>query len=284
MVADDRGQLLLLGGLAIAIVFLTAIPLSNSLVVSESAASSETVSDIDRTVDREASVERGVRALANEMDTSNINELNRSLWNFSRDYTRISARRDGVYVNATVSPGDSLQEVDRSTLSKPGPASGNWNDDLVTGSRRITEFNVTVTGVNNPGTTAAYEVRISDASGFWAVRVYEDTSTGATEVSVNDDGTGWTDVSGCTGTTPMTVNITEGTCSGGGTFTTYDERLSGPYTVSFGNSGKNSGEFRFVGSGTFPAVSPTVLNPAVEVEYVGPDTSYERTILVNETS
>ncbi|MDS0259180.1 hypothetical protein NDI56_07220 [Haloarcula sp. S1CR25-12] len=283
MVADDRGQVLLLGGLAIAIVFLTAIPLSNSLVVSESAASSETVSDIDRTADREASVERGVRALANEMDTSNINELNRSLWNFSRDYTRTSAQRDGVYVNATVSPGDSLREVDRSTLSRPGPSNGNWNDDLVTGSERITEFNFTVTNVQNPGTTAAYEVRISGDSGFWAVRVYEEPSTGTTKVSV-DDGTGWSEVPGCTGTTPVTVNITEGTCSGGGTFTTYDASLSGPYTVTFDKSGSNDGEFRFVGSGTFPAVTPGVLNPAVEIEYVGPDTSYERTILVNETS
>lgn len=106
MVADDRGQVLLLGGLAIAIVFLTAIPLSNSLVVSESASSSETVDDIDRTERREASVERGIRAVLSDVNTSNRTAVNESLRAFSTSYTNASGQQGGVYVNATYNPSE----------------------------------------------------------------------------------------------------------------------------------------------------------------------------------
>ncbi|PSP62241.1 hypothetical protein BRC76_04825, partial [Halobacteriales archaeon QH_8_67_36] len=84
MVASDRGQVLLLGGLAIAIVFLTAIPLSNSLVVTESASTSETVGDIDSAAEREAGVERGIRTLINTSDNRRLAALNRSVRNFTR--------------------------------------------------------------------------------------------------------------------------------------------------------------------------------------------------------
>jgi len=107
MVDTDRGQVLLIGGLAIAIVFLTAIPLSNSLVVTESASTSETVSDIDRTAEREASVERGIRAVV-QNSTNTETDIENSLKNFTANYTTVSAQRDGVYVDAellTYSPG-----------------------------------------------------------------------------------------------------------------------------------------------------------------------------------
>jgi hypothetical protein len=60
----------------------------------------------------------------------------------------------------------------------------------------------------------------------------------------------------------------------------------GPYTIEFEDGGgRTEGSFAFVGAGDFyPGQETTVVSPAIDLTYVGPDASYERTILVNETS
>ena len=284
MVAGDRGQVLLLGGLAIAIVFLTAIPLSNSLVVSESASSSETVDDIDRTERREASVERGIRTVLAGVNTSNTTAVNESLRAFSTYYTNVSGHQGGVYVNATVNVGQSEKSVDRNSLSKPG--GGNWQNPLVTGAS-ISAYNLTITDINVP-VNSAYTVRISNSSETWELRVYEQGGgpPATVKVDVRPPGATWTSVGGCDSDTPLDIDVAEGTCSGGGSFTTYSDDLQGPYTVSFPNSGQSTdGRFSFIGSGDFnDDVDTTVRNPAINLSFVGSDVSYERTILANETS
>lgn len=121
MVSDDRGQVLLLGGLAIAIVLLTAILLSNSLVVTESASTSETVIAMDQAADREASVERGVRALLAQTNTSNVSAVKASLRDFSTYYTDVSGQQDGVYVGATVNISASTPDKVAVDLIYVGP-------------------------------------------------------------------------------------------------------------------------------------------------------------------
>lgn len=103
--SQNRGQLLLLGGLAIAIVLLVSIPLTNSLVVTQSASSSETVTEIDAVAREEAAINRSVESI---VDRSNsVEELNWGLQNYSATRTRVRGASNGVYVNVTVNKTDS---------------------------------------------------------------------------------------------------------------------------------------------------------------------------------
>lgn len=295
MVARDRGQLLLLGGLAIAIVFLTAIPLSNSLVVSESASSSETVSDIDSAAQREAAVERGIRTLLSDVNTSNKAALNRSLRNFSRYYTNVSAQQDGVYVNASLnvsaSPGglvnnsDSANFKSKSSYYYNGTSNDNdWN--LTEDATRISEFRMTLTKV--PSNSPNFTVKITNASSHrWTLRVSPVTSDNKTIWVRNSSSGTWRKE--CEGRKPIDLDLQAGTCSTdteSEQFDSYSEFIEGPYTVRFENGHVvNRGSYRLGAVGTFPnGNGNTVVVPAVDLRYVGPSLSYTDTIQVNETT
>jgi hypothetical protein len=287
MVADDRGQVLLLGGLAIAIVFLTAIPLSNSLVVTESASSSETVVDIDRAADREASVQRGVGALLREVNTSNVTAVNQSLEQFSASYTNVSARQDGVYVNASVNVSRSLRDASGEDFEHPRNNRNNW--DLVANSTRTVQFSALVAGAP-PTDSNAFTITFdsTDSSDFWRVRVYNQTPSGPMVVETDDSGpSSWQ--TACVGSQPVEIRIHEGTCTVDGTTsgfaTNYTSFAGESYTVDFdnGNSANVVGNYTYVGDGDFTANDLPIGAPVIDLEYIGPDVSYQRTTVVNET-
>ncbi|WP_262178446.1 hypothetical protein [Haloarcula laminariae] len=286
MVSDDRAQVLLLGGLAIAIVFLTAIPLSNSLVVSESASTSETVADIDRAAEREASVERGVRALVREADADDPAALNRSLNIFSRYYTNVSGQQDGVYVNATVDIGESEQRLNLSGLEDPGTTGRDAREwQPVNETRSITGFNLTLTDA--PPSKYIY-VNITNESGYrYTLRarrgpgpdtlVVETFSTTDATTAICDSFTG-----------EITVRVVSGSCSGTGDVHSFPPNNENS-EVSFDlpDSGNPGGRFELTAAGQFDDSVQDDLNltnPAVDLNFVGPQTSYQRTIQVNETS
>jgi len=296
MVAKDRGQVLLLGGLAIAIVFLTAIPLSNSLIVSESASSSETVSDIDRVATKEVSVNRGVRTLIAEVNTSNRTALNQALQDFSRHYTNVSGQQNGVYVNASLNVTASRGGVVNSgSATNFEPYDGNspgsqFDWDVVDDATEITEFTMNLTKING-NQNNGFRVNITNASGSqWELRTHD--PGGADPVVETRNATGsWQTV--CTGSTPIQLDIQAGTCTtdaGSPTattvsFETYTATVDGPYYVRFQNGNRAGGDYRLAGIGTFPNGNANiVIVPALDLTYVGPDASYDRTILVNETS
>jgi len=295
MVASERGQVLLIGGLAIAIVFLTAIPLSNSLVVSESASSSETVLDIDKADQREASIERGLRALIRNSPDRSPEALNRSLKNFTRYYTQVSAQQDGVYVNATVNPTESeggrLSQSSLDGFNEPDGNEGRADWSLTTDATQIEEFRVTVRDIprsdNSPFTINVSEAGSSDK---WTVTVDRNPSSDP-ELVVNGG-------SPTTVTLPVTVYISNGTYrTGTGPIealpSSYRDTLNGPYNVHFNDSKpgpRYSGTYVFAADGdvySSPTGSTTyrssIIVPAIDLVYVGPDTTYERTMVI-ETS
>ncbi|WP_277541708.1 hypothetical protein [Haloarcula laminariae] len=295
MVSDDRAQVLLLGGLAIAIVFLTAIPLSNSLVVSESASTSETVADIDRAAEREASVERGVRALVREADADDPATLNRALENFSQYYTNVSGQQDGVYVNATVnqteSAGNITEVYDTSDFRSPGGDSNNWS--LSQNTDEIAVFNATITEYRGQfnfrveNNSEYFELRVQTNAGDTVVYREDSLSGGRTEVCRQD-------LSAVPGAR-IELDLVNGTCKTTSSPTTqrfdsYDV-LDEPYTRVEANQGQNvGGSYRYGATGQFPvaehgsARTRFLVDNVVDFTYVGPETSYDRTILVNDTS
>jgi len=293
MVADDRGQVLLIGGLAVAIVFLTAIPLSNSLVVSESASTSDTVADIDRAAEREASVERGLARVLASVDTTNTTAVNNSLQNFTRTYANVSGQQDGVYVNATVNVDESRGGVVNGTddFRKYSGGGNQQNWDLVSDTETISEFSMWLNQTNSGNPT--FEVIVSGSSGDeWRVELSRGTGSNSpkTVEIIQPDGSTET----CTSTGDIRLDLKSGTCTmytGTGSpttveFTSFSESLSEPYDIRFERSNNvNLGRYRLAAVGDFDSGSlSAVVVPAVKLQYVGPDTSYTRTILVEEES
>ncbi|PSP84066.1 hypothetical protein BRC96_06060 [Halobacteriales archaeon QS_6_64_34] len=275
MVASDRGQVLLLGGLAIAIVFLTAIPLSNSLVVTESASTSETVGDIDSAAQREADVERGVRRVLAGVNTSNLTAVNQSLRDFSANYSAVSGQGDGVYVNASVNPDASGRSLNRSELSNPGN-NGTQPWDPVNNTTWISTFTI---GVNETlGGGNPFEVTVTNSTGS-TVYTLTATKSGSDIEVTTDDGSS---VQSCGPADNVSVDLLAGTCSYGGT-TESVASFSGSgetYDITFEDGGGSTeGDLTFVGAGNFYNDSQTsVVNLAVDLTFIGPDTSYTRTI------
>lgn len=282
MVARDRGQLLLLGGLAMAIVFLAVIPLSNSLVVTESASTAETVHDIDRTADREATITAAIRSLANRTDAANnTDEFNRTLRNYSTYRMQVRGQQSGTYINTTMNMSASEREISGTLTPPPNFAT----DNLVTGAEHISVLTVTGTTLqrtNNPD-TAAFTVRVYNDSGYsWRVRAYREPPSDDIVVETTHDGVAGWQSTGCTARTPVTLNIAAGTCTAGGTTGGFDSNytvVEGPYNVEFNGPASDSGTYRVVSSGEFPlSSSPELAIPYVDIFYQGPETSYERTI------
>ena len=308
MVARDRGQLLLLGGLAIAIVFLTAIPLSNSLVVSESASSSETVGDIDSTAQREAGVERGLRTLLDATDNRRPAALNRSVRNFTRYYTRVNAQQDGVYVNVTLNvtatEGNITRQPNSGKFQRPGSPGGpsgpsgpsgpggpdnNNNWDLARTVTEIAIFNMTMQSDTGSGNN--FDILVTGASGETNRIDADGDGSGATLTITRTYGSGPTETV-CRGTT-VELDLVKGKCDGAtsGSLPPITDGLDEPYTVRFVSGQSVDGTYTFAATGQFPSSSYDDadyerygVRPAFDVRYVGPDLSYNRTLVIDDSS
>ena len=290
MVASDRGQVLLLGGLAIAIVFLTAIPLSNSLVVTESASTSETVGDIDSAAEREAGVERGIRTLINTSDNRRLAALNRSVRNFTRYYTRVTAQRDGVYVNvtlnATTTEGNITEQRSDSDFKRPGGSGDQNNWDLARNVDDIAIFNMTME--SNTGSGRNLDIVVTGASGT-TNKIDADGPTSGPLTINRTYGSGPTDTI-CRGTT-VELDLVRGTCDGAtsGSLDPITTGLDEPYRVEFKNGNSVTGIYTFASTGQFPSSSYSGsgqtsrygVRPVFDVRYVGPDLSYSRTLVID---
>jgi len=277
MVADDRGQLLLLGGLAMAIVFLAAIPLSNSLVVTESAATSDTVRKIDQTADREAAVVRSIQTIANRTDAAdNPDEFNRTLQNYSAHRLRVAGQQSGVFVNATLNRSASARRSE-STIHDSGD---DWT--LSEHSGRIYEFDITVRDSPFSPGLSEFTVTIASESSAenWQLTVREQPDDDVVVTTSESGGTY------CEGTT-VQIDIRAGTCTEGGSTETlgptYRDTVTGPYTVTYDDTSGWDADYTVVATGEFPNTASDLAIPYVDVTVEGPDASYTRTISTEET-
>ncbi|WP_135304527.1 DUF7261 family protein [Haloarcula amylovorans] len=299
MVADDRGQLLLFGGITVAVVFLVTIALTNSLIVTQNVATPDNADRIEQVADREAAVERDLQAIVTRTRAANDTDeftdaLNRSLANYSTYQTRVSGARTGSYVDVTLNKSSSRGNRTTSSgdFQRPDPSGpGNANDwPVVEDADTVTAFNMTVTTVNG-GPSNAFTIIVEGEGGNrWRLRVLDPVGPVERAVRVEHSGTSSTVCSTPTDTQDVRLNVTTGECTIAGTTTTFqsfEDVLDSSFDVRFENGNRAGGQYVFASTGTFPDGSydsgdyssyPAV--PAIDVTY----TNYERTILINETS
>lgn len=301
MVANERGQLLLVGGIAIAIVVFSTILFAHSLAVTDGITTTGSANTIERSADREASVERDFGRLAAQTRGDDLDGFEKryenALQNYTQTHNRVVASSGGTYLNATLnesaSLGNETSQTSASEIDDPngGSKPNEWvvaknvsriavfNFNFTEGHDKGTPFNITVTGSN--GNWWALEVSLTRSGPIRdkTVTIRDSTPGSDTPVcSVPNSGSGAKDLS---------VNLVAGTCNQGSGFKTFSDVTKPPYIINISKGQKADGTYRFAAIGTFPSTSydsgdtaPYPVVPAIDTTYDTPSASYNRTVLV----
>lgn len=289
MVARDRGQLLLIGGVAIAIVVFSTILFAHSLAVTDGITTTGSADTIERLADREASVNRDLERLAVETRGDDLDgyetRYRGALSNYTSTYNRAVGSRDGTYLNATLNETASLgTEVNQTAtpakqFNKPSGGGGNkW--DLVNESTRVAVFNLTYADLNGGGSPTTTIV-VENATDHWTMTLDGTPPGTQKEIFVNG-------VSRCSGSGTAHLDILSGTCEitgSTGTYPTFASELDGPYNVTIKHGAKSDVRYRFAAIGNFSDIDPDhkapyPVVPAVDTTYDTPSASYNRTVFV----
>ena len=291
MVANERGQLLLIGGVAIAIVVFSTILFAHSLAVTDGITTTGSADTIERSADREASVERDLGQLAAQTRGDDLDGFEKRYENALQNYTwthnRVVASGSGTYLNATLNESASLgSETNQTTESKfnrPGGTGSNVDWNISQNVDRVAVFNLTVTSI--PGVGREFIIKVEgNSGGIWEMVV---TEPGNKLVTVTPPSGSTTT---CSGSGDANIDLLAGSCDIGGTpgtFPSFTETLDAPYNVSIDKGNRARGTYRFAAIGIFPSESydpgdtaPYPVVPAIDVTYDTPSASYNRTVLV----
>ena len=291
MVANERGQLLLIGGVAIAIVVFSTILFAHSLAVTDGITTTGSADTIERSADREASVERDLGRLAAETRGDDIDgfeeRYENALQNYTRTHNRVVGSGEGTYLNATLNESASLgTEVNQtgtsSKFQRPDPSGGLQNDWPVANDvSRIAVFNLTADVIG--GSMNTFTLIIRNGSTDLTLSIEPSTVGSGNNVTVNGK-------TQCHGNGSVNVDLVAGSCTVGSNSSSFDSyhSLDPPYSVEIKNGNKAEGKYRFAAVGTFPSsnyASPvTRVNypvvPAIDMTYDTPSAGYNRTVLV----
>ncbi|MHC3378059.1 hypothetical protein [Haloarcula sp. H-GB5] len=286
MVANERGQLLLVGGIAVAIVVFSTILFAHSLAVTDGITTTGSAETIERSADREASVERDLGRLAGETRADDLDGFEErykyALRNYTKTHNRVVASSGGTYLNATLnesaSNGTEVSPPTTDKFLKPSGGGGSsWR--LATNVTPVAAFNVTVDdvdGASNPTT-----IVVENATDSWTMTLDGTPPGTQKEIFVNT-------VSRCSGNGTARIDLLDGTCQVGadsGMYPPFTEQFEGPYNITIKHGSHSDVRYRFVAVGNFSSIDPGhrdpyIVVPAVDLTYDTPSASYNRTVLV----
>jgi hypothetical protein len=222
---NDRGQLVLVAGFALAVMFVALALVVNSAIFTENLATrGETTGGSDALLGRhqaEENVGNVIGSLNNRTTATPVAALNRSMLNLTLQ-SGIQHAQDGRLVTADVVEGSEqlsarlFQENDSRTYSN---ATGTTDWTLASEATRIhgAEFNLStdsLANVTTPGRDSAFNLVVNDSSDEWQMAVYEPRETDAYDANVTvDSPAGGTDTYSVSGDF-VRINVTEGTVEG----------------------------------------------------------------------
>lgn len=316
----ERGQLILIGGLMLAVTLVSLTLILNSGIYTHNLATrSGSVADEGLAI--RGGIEDGVGGLVEFAVDEHPDNVTRQETNVTdglpavREQVGRAAARDSTYAKVTyVGKTDGtqiVQEADRNFTNVSHAA--DW--ELVDGAGGIRQFRLDVTRVDLVSTSFgsvegsdAFRVRLADANGNeWLLFVYEDS--GATEVATQNVVSGTkhgpcTDASG----TRTDIDVTAGTVAGdrcpalelfdrlpddldpaAGLTVQYNSTAVGGSPTAFGtyeltvDASKmtvDDGDYQSDPPGAFPRAREAIYSVEVEYVYETPDLTYETAITV----
>lgn len=294
MVANERGQLLLIGGVAVAIVMFSTILFAHSLAVTDGITTTGSADTIERTADREASVERDLGRLATQTRGDDLDgfevRYEDALQNYTETHNQVAASSGGAYLNATLnesaSKGTEVNQTNSEKFKRPNGTGSRTDWDIARDVQRVAVFRVTVDNINGNGNKLNITVNSSRSGSVdWHLNITGDPSGDRKNATANGNLV-------CDGEGELQINLVEGTCKTGGStktsFASFPETVDSSYTVSIDHGSHANGTYVFAADGNFTApdsysdydTSPYPVVPAVDTTYDTPSASYNRTVLV----
>lgn len=277
----DRGQTLLVGAIALAVLFVSLALVLNTAIYGSTIASqgSEDVTG-GQTIALQSAVERDVGFLIEQAieerpgsyDTTGDDQqefVEDNVSKLDERYTQYYAENDRIVSIETTSPGD----FERGGLIEHG--TGTFAETDVTGTH-VRNFRMNVTDVSG-----TFTIRFEEGGDFWDVNVSPAASGG---VEVQLDPPGPTTRSCTTSETEPWINVTSATLDGDHcNALDFFEQMDGDYDVTFLDRSNIEGSYSLVANGSVTTdASETDVIYAVDVTLNERSTrvDYENTIRV----
>ncbi|MUV60887.1 hypothetical protein [Halobacterium sp. CBA1126] len=295
----DRGQLLLVAGLGLALAFVVLALVLNAVVFTENLAT-QNHGQTDDVVGYERAAEAGVGGLlvqANTDDDADHASIQSAL---AADVGRWDANASLLSASGGTVTAAAVESVDEGTrVAQPdwrsfADASG---DPDWTAARGVTEtrrFEAVVSPTGGDPLT----LNVSDGPASWRVDVFQNGSNaGFTDVEVRD-GNGEVLAATYVESDTVAVDVTEGTVNGTRVANwTFAENVSGAYDVSVANGGNAEGRYGFVvdvpdaeddvAGGTYeargdgsPTAAPALYSATVDLTVRDASVTYETNVTV----
>ncbi|MFC7045640.1 hypothetical protein ACFQH6_09695 [Halobacteriaceae archaeon GCM10025711] len=291
--ADDRGQVIIVAGLAIAVILVALVLLLNTVIYADNLATrgvdvggGDALAVNDTVVD-------GVGGLIDQENAQGYDSATYVRSNVSDGITRIDtllsrqyAQRGVVADVATVAlhDGTLIRQTDATRNLTNASGASAWTLAENVEDTRGVVFTVDRSDLQD-GRTGAFQVLV-DGTDQWRAYIYHKTATNDIAVAVDTPSTAATEVCSVTAST-ATVDLTRGTINGthcpGLEFA---EGVSAPYTVEFVDSHQAVGTYNvtvnsttvdgtnFVSDDSGPTESTAVYSAVVDVRYETPRLTY----------
>lgn len=267
----DRGQLILVGAVAIAFVVVALAVAFNGALFADTLADSEARDDLDAAsqLDRQAArdLSQLVLYLNHRRPYTDTTDLDETVSANVSTYARLATEarlgeRPGV-VNVTLtnrSYGTRVVQASDDRLTEDGTVGGDPSWEPVDDSRAVgwAVLNLDAANVSDADGAARFTVRLEDDAGNTAtLYLSRNTTTGDDSRTVdvetvlsNGNGTATQPCPSSQGR--LLLDLQSGSSFGGGCAFNLTQPLDGPYEVAFENGDEATGKYAFVTEGTPP--------------------------------
>ncbi|MFB6167459.1 MAG: hypothetical protein ABEJ43_01275 [Haloferacaceae archaeon] len=301
----DRGQLLLVAALAIAVAIVALVVLLNTSIYMENLATRDTDTGASEAIAFRNTVEENlwrVVAAENDRTYASRSTLEGNVSNRTDRFVALTAgryRRSGAVAelsNTTFHDGTRLRQTDPTREFTSASGAANWT--LATSADGVREFEVNVTGGLTTTATPqsdAFGVNVDGSGGNrWSLYAYNDG--GGERIAVKN-GTGPVNTNVCSGlyTQDPRVNLTAGTVNGTACpAIDFARGTSAPYDVSYQYGNRSTGTYRLTvntsnvgnvngpGPTTSPYRVPVVYSVTTDVVYRSPTLAYRANVTVQK--
>ncbi|MFC6732326.1 hypothetical protein [Haladaptatus sp. DYSN1] len=298
---DDRGQIILVIGLVLAVMFVALALVLNTAIFTENLATRSNdgaSADAFEFQDDAVSSVEGAIAYANAHDNGSSTTLSDSIGDSVDDYNTLSSShnaKSGKFVSTSVTSMTDGKRIFQTSSSALDSAAGSPDWTLATGVSNTRDFSMKV----NPSITCVtltdcFYVEFADASGnTWHIYV-EDPDLDSSDTRITVKNAGGTQKSCTVGVETAKVNVTEGTISGESCEAlSLLSDLPSSYDIHFRNGGDGSisGTYDVIlettsDTGNFgsapdePRIANAIYSATIEIDYHHPEVSYSNTVRV----
>lgn len=301
---DERGQLLLVAAIGLAVLFVSLALILNTAIYAEAVATDDgNVRNEREAIAYQHSVRRGVGGIVanvNDNNDSSYEALNANLSEQITDWNALASRQhsiDGAATNVALvnaTNGTLIEQANGSRNFTNRSGASHWTPAENVSDVREFGMNVTANSlyeIDNETCTEStdcFYAEVENGSAAWRLFVYKNDSDIGVRIANESGGIGT-----CTASTESVwINLTEGTLGGDDCpHLSFAEGVSAPYNVTYANADQIAGSYgltvgrrlppdpHYDDSGS-PTIAPTLYAATVSVTYRTSDLRYATVIRV----